>query len=66
MLSPADADDITWLQAIRENGGITIVQKEGSSVSPGVAPGIADLILSTGGNRRRAAENRAALPILPA
>ena len=47
MLSPADANDISWLHAIRENGGIAIVRKEGSSVSPRVAPGIADLILST-------------------
>jgi signal transduction histidine kinase len=46
MLSPADADDLTWLQAIRENGGIAIVQNESPRVSPEVAPGIADLILS--------------------
>jgi PAS domain S-box-containing protein len=50
MLSPADANDITWLQAIRENGGLAIVQNESffgsSSVPPGATPGIADLILS--------------------
>lgn len=48
MLSPADAHDITGLQAIRENGGIAIIQNEGSSgsCSGGIAPGVADLILS--------------------
>jgi signal transduction histidine kinase len=54
MLSPADADDITGLQAIRANGGIAIIQNEdsagscsgSSTVPPGVTRGIADLILS--------------------
>ncbi len=50
MLSPADARNIAGLQAIREHGGLAIVQNEGPSggspVSAEVMQGIADLILS--------------------
>jgi two-component system CheB/CheR fusion protein len=44
MLSPADASGVTGLQAIREKGGIAIVQNENSAGR--TTPGIADLILS--------------------
>jgi signal transduction histidine kinase len=51
MLSPAHANDITGLQAIRENGGIAIVQNESagarSAAPSGATRGIADLILSS-------------------
>ncbi len=48
MLSPPAPNDMTGLEAVRENGGITILQSESGAPSclpPEVTPGIATLIL---------------------